>query len=41
MSLADFLAAPGVNQLLATLDVNFLRETLPTVGTVLAKQLLV
>jgi hypothetical protein len=29
LSLADFLAAPGVTQLLATLDVNFLRETLP------------
>ena len=39
MSLADFLAAPGVKQLLATLDVNFLRETLPTAGAVLAKQL--
>jgi hypothetical protein len=39
LSLADFLAAPGVNQLLASLDVNFLRQTLPTAGTVLAKQL--
>ena len=39
MSLVDFLAAPGVKQLLATLDVNFLRETLPTAGIVLAKQL--
>jgi hypothetical protein len=39
LSLADFLAAPEVKQLLATLDVNFLRETLPTAGTVLAKQL--
>jgi hypothetical protein len=39
MSLVDFLAAPGVNQLLASLDVNFLRQTLPTAGTILAKQL--
>lgn len=39
LSLADFLAAPSVNQLLASLDVNLLRQTLPTAGTVLAKQL--
>jgi hypothetical protein len=39
LGLADFLAAPEVDWLLASLDVNFLRETLPTAGEVLAKQL--
>ncbi len=39
LSLADFLANPAVNELLESLDVNLLRQTLPTAGQILAEQL--
>ncbi len=38
-SLADFLQLPAVNILLNSLNTQLLRETLPTAGQVLAKQL--
>jgi hypothetical protein len=39
LSLTDFLANSEVNQLLGSLDVNLLRQTLPTAGQILAQQL--
>lgn len=37
--LADFLQLPAVNELLNSLNTQLLRDTLPTAGQVLAKQL--
>lgn len=39
LDLADFLALPAVTELLGSLNAGLLRETLPTAGQVLAKQL--
>ncbi len=39
LTLTDFLANPAVNKLLASLNIDLLRETLPTAGTILAQQL--
>jgi hypothetical protein len=39
LSLSDLLANSGVQQLLGSLDINLLRDTLPTAGTILAQQL--
>ncbi len=39
LNLSDFLANPAVNELLASLNVNLLRQTLPTAGQILAEQL--
>lgn len=39
LRLSDFLRSPAVEKLLASLDTNLLRHTLPTAKVVLAKQL--
>jgi len=39
LNLTDFLNLPAVNQLLSSLNTALLKQTLPTVGMVLAKQL--
>ena len=39
LSLEDFLALPAVNDLLASLNTALLRDTLPSAGQILAKQL--